>query len=135
VDPVSRRETWPELLAELAELIGEELTLRLARSEGGLDRVYIPKRPTEGHAWARVVGEEAWTLIVGRYGGQQLALPRGSFLRLKKREILELSEQGLAPTEIARRVGAAVAYVRRVLGTGVGRRRAAVDPQQTKMFE
>lgn len=122
------RETWPAMLDELAELIGEELTLELAQAEGGLDQTYIPREPTEGHPWARVIGAEAFAKVVKVWGGEKVALPRGSFIRLRKVEILDLAEQGLSNREIARRANVTERHVRRVLGN-----LTRPDPRQTDL--
>lgn len=123
------RETWPTVLAELADLIGEEATLALARAEGGLDRIYIPQEPKPDHPWAAVLGPELWARVVSARGGERVDLPRGEHIRLKKVEILELAEEGLSNREIARRVGTTERHVRRILGA-VSR---AHDPRQTDL--
>jgi len=113
---VSSRETWPTVLDELAKLIGEKLTLQLAEREGGIDRVYIPKKATIDHPWAKILGTDAWHKVVATYGGERIDLPRGTRIKLKKVEILELAEQGISRREIARRVRTTERHVRRVLG-------------------
>lgn len=124
------RETWPTVLAELADLIGEEATLALARAEGGLDRVYIPQEPTPDHPWAAVLGPELWARVVSARAGERIDLPRGDHIRLKKVEILDLAEEGLTNREIARRVGTTERHVRRILGAVAGSR---PDPRQTDL--
>lgn len=129
------REMWPSVLCELAELIGEELTLELARREGGLDHIYIPYTHTTEHPWAVVVGEDAWRKIVGAWGGQRIDLPRGMFLQPKKLAILELVEQGLTNRAIARQVGVSahyVRYVRRLARSGEAAETS--DPRQLPLF-
>lgn len=112
------RETWPDVLREIAEIVGDELTLRLADIHGGIEGVYIPKSPTTSHPWAIVLGPEPWRAICAnkKLGGQRISLPRGTFIRLRKTVILELAEQRLSRRAIARRAKVSERYVRMVLG-------------------
>lgn len=123
------RETWPVVLAELASIIGEELTLKLARTEGGLDRIYIPREPTSDHPWVAVIGPDAWARVVAAWGGERVDLPRGAFINLKKVEILDLAAEGLPHRDIARRTHTSERYVRRILGAAGD----SVDPRQTDL--
>ncbi len=121
------RETWPGVLADLAELIGEDEARALAQAEGGIDDLYIPETPTPDHPWARTLSAAAWARVAESWGGLRISLPRGTFIRLKKVEILELSEEGLSNRQIARRVGTTERYVRGILGNTS----SPVDPRQT----
>lgn len=119
------RQDWPDIIRRIAELIGDELALELAQKEGGVERrTYIPKSTATEHRWAQVVGPDAWQLLVDEWGGERVTLPRGSRIgtEVKKIEILQLAEEGLACREIARRSGADERYVRRIL--------AAVRPSE-----
>lgn len=124
---------WPNILRRLVGILGKADTLKLASVVGGVDRIYIPREPTQSHLWRRVLGDEQWRAVVAELGGEHVALPRGVFIQLRKREILELAEQGVPHREIALRVHVGQRYVRRVLhGLPIAK---ADDPRQGKLFE
>lgn len=124
-------ETWPAGLEAIAEVIGPELTLRLADRFGGVEHFYVPKSPTTGHPWAAVIGEPAWEQLCRAMGGQRINLPRGQFVQLKKRLILELAEtEGLSHRAIALRTRSTEGYVRGVL-RGIS---STGDERQGKLF-
>lgn len=125
-------ESWPETMRRLAAIIGPEQTIALAARCGGLDAVYIPHVETGSHIWTTVLSAEEWTKVVAAMGGERIDLPRGVFVRLRKREILTLAEQGVAHRHIALRVGTTERYVRRVLeGLRIGK---PEDERQGKLF-
>lgn len=132
--------TWPHGLVQLARIIGTELTLRLANIYGGVAGFYIPRVARPSHAWAELLGIEAWQRLCVAFGGQRIDVPSGAFRDLKKRVILDLRGQGLSYREIALRARASQRYVQDVLlavgeGGSVGRRGRPVDPRQTKLFD
>ncbi len=108
---------WPDLLRELAQAIGAERALELARRFGGQDYVYVPEdaaKTRTTHAWCQVLTGDEWDAVVGLWGGSRITLPRGTFASGSKRRILELLEQGVAKRQIAVRVGVTQRHVRRV---------------------
>lgn len=126
---------WPPLLQRIATIIGPELTLTLADRCGGLDNVYIPHNASgnSGHLWASVVGQEHFARICAELGGERVHLPRGAFVELRKRRILELAEKGgLSRRQIALQCRVGERYVRRVLN-GLSFAEPA-DPRQGKLF-
>ena len=122
-------DAWPDVLRQFAQVIGPELTLRLAQTCGGIDRVFIPRTATPEHPWAAAIGLDAFRRIVGAHGGERVDLPRGAFVRLRKRQIFALGGQGLSHQQIALRAGVTERYVRSVLGAT----RPAVDGRQTTL--
>lgn len=124
-------DAWPDLLRELAGLIGPETALRLANACGGLERQYVPRDADADHPWSKVLSPEQWQRVVAAWGGQRVDLPRGTFIRLAKREIMALAEQGVPHRQIAQRVRTTERHVRRVL-QGLNFRRPA-DPRQTTL--
>ena len=63
----------PGVAGEIAELIGEELTLKLLAARGGTE-VAIPARP-EGSVLAEIVGADAAEILLGAFGRVTLTLP------------------------------------------------------------
>jgi len=117
MDPNTR--DWPDQLVTLANIIGNELTLKLVEKFGGVEKYYIPKLKRQRayyHPWVDIIGKDPWVKLCKTLGGQKICLPRGCHLTLKKRLILELAEdKALSHRTIALRVGATETYVRMVL--------------------
>lgn len=106
--------TWPKPLQELAEVIGPERALELAKARGGVD-IYIPRKDSQKHLWARFLTPEEWERVRKVFGGSRFRLPRGTNVRLRKRLVLELAEQGLSHRQIAIQAGVTDRYVRRLI--------------------
>lgn len=119
---------WPEGLLRIADVIGEELTLKLAQSFGGLKGVHIPKDPTTDNRLAAVVGREAWAKLCERFGGRTLDIPRGHFLELKKDKILALARTDMSTAAIALEVGVTQRYVTMVLSAARSERQLPLFP-------
>lgn len=132
-DDAEDRSDWPDVLRRLAELLGGDVALRLANECGGLDKVAIPHAPTPGHLWRKVLDEEQFAKVCAAFGGERIWLPRGRFVQLAKRRILELHEGGASLRQIALQAQCSENYVRRVLGN-VGAKRHD-DPRQRKLFD
>jgi len=132
MSPEDMRE-WPRALRMIAEVIGPELALELARKAGGIDDVHIPREPTPTHPWAQALGHEHFAALCRALGGQSLNVPRGAFVAWKTREIIELAEQGFTTRQIALRCGVTARHVRRTLqGLSLPPR---VDPRQRRLFD
>lgn len=117
------------MLRDLAELVGPELALQLAAERGGQIRTYIPRATTTSHPWRAILGDDAWQRVVTAYGGERIDLPRGSYLELRKTQIIELAQAGVARREIARRVHVTERWVHYVL-KGLD---AAPTPRQQRL--
>lgn len=129
------QEDWPELLKELSVILGPKVTLRLAKECGGLDSVRIPATPDGNvHLWRRVLTAKQFELVCNEYGGQHLSLPRGVFVQLSKRRVLELHAQGLNNRQIALQVRCGERYVRRILES-VGTKSRFVSPKQLSLLD
>jgi hypothetical protein len=121
---------WPNLLKQIAELIGAELALKLAYECGGIESVYIPNKPNAAHPWSAAIGEAAFAKLCKALGGERVSLPRGMYVKLQKRRIIDLAEGGASTRSIALTCHVTERYVRRVL-VGLSR---APDPRQMKLF-
>lgn len=129
------KDVWPETLIKVANVIGATRALTLADHCGGVDRVYIPHEPSKNHFWRQVLTPDEWSKICAAFGGKKIELPRGQFVRsgLRKKDIIELAEQGLSMRAIALRTRTTQRYVRRVLqGLGIAQQE---DERQRKLFE
>lgn len=121
-------DTWSHLPRQLAEVIGVDGTLALVECFGGLE-YYVPRHASETHELARILGQERFARLAGRFGGERIAIPRDPVAGSSKGEIMTLGEQGLGDRAIARQVGVTQRYVRRVLES-VPSRPKPVDTRQ-----
>lgn len=123
---------WPTLLQRFAAVIGPERTLELARKAGGLDRVHIPLKPTKTHPWSKLLTATEWAAVCAAFGGEKVRLPRGVYVELRKRQIMEMAAQGVPHGKIALHAQVTERYVRRVL-SGLGMPKAT-DERQMGLF-
>jgi len=105
------RSELPGVLAEIAELIGEEAALALAKAFGGTT-VLIRKSVVDGDPMAAVVGLEAARRISREIGWGNIEIPLARHWMMKN-EILRLLDQKLSESAIARAVGCHGRTVRR----------------------
>lgn len=105
---------WPELLAGVAETLGEGVALQLARSFGGR-QVYIPLAESidEAHPLASALGLGPARRLAELLGAGKIIIPLGptSRVRRTKAEIRRLRGEGLTQAETARRLGVHVKTV------------------------
>jgi hypothetical protein len=70
----------PGILAEIADIAGEDAALAVAAARGGT-QVYIPPSPDRDHWLSRLVGQQAARAIADRLtcgvGGMRVDLPLG----------------------------------------------------------
>lgn len=78
----------PDVVVEIAELIGYPKTLKLIHALGGLD-FYMPKSFDNHHAdlLAQTLGDDAQVLIE-RFGGERIYIPRcqAAFIQIRNWE-------------------------------------------------
>ncbi|WP_142851002.1 hypothetical protein, partial [Telmatospirillum sp. J64-1] len=102
--------TWPVGLQRLAEIVGAKAALQLADTIGGV-RTPIPKKMNSDHPLAKLIGREEFAKLVYVYGGDTIEIPKGSFKRLLKAEILNAKG---STRSIALRVGCTQRYVKKL---------------------
>lgn len=101
---------WPIGLQRLAEVVGPAAAVRLAEAVGGV-KTYIPQNEAADHPLARIIGREAWALLVATYGGDYIEPPRG-VSGLKKSALLQNLH---APArQLALRHGVTERYVKKL---------------------
>jgi DNA-binding NarL/FixJ family response regulator len=123
----------PGILAEVAEVAGDEAALALARAAGGRS-VYVPRPDNvpDGHWLVLALGREAAMMVADLVGGGDVAIPLGPTGRqhATRAEVDTLIGQGLSASRIAQRCG--------VTERTVERRRAALrakaNSSQLRLF-
>lgn len=100
--------TLPGILADIADIVGEDAALLVARAGGGR-RVYIPKPAylKEGHWLVDAVGMDKAHAIADAIGGGQVDLPQGPAggRAQTQRAIARALDEGLSCTTIVRLTG------------------------------
>ncbi len=123
----------PAILAEIAEVAGEDAALAIAAARGGT-QVYIPPVPGEDHWLCKLIGTEAALAVCARLtcglAGRRVDLPLGSAGRAAKGR--ELVDAMLRDGRSERDIALATGYTAR----GVRLRRATLPERdrQLKLF-
>ena len=107
----------PPTAQVVADVIGRELTLRLARSVK-FRSLYVPKRLPRVHWLRDVIGDDAAETLAEKFQGMQLPLARCANAARAARDsrILALADEGQSAAAIGRRLGTPARTVRNVLG-------------------
>lgn len=96
--PDSNPRLLPGVLAEIADVAGRDVALKVALAHGGDDGWDVPRnleQPT-GQALADLVGDQAARAIIGRFGGEALSVPLA-----RRALVVHLYKLGLNTTEVA----------------------------------
>jgi len=109
--------SWPIGLQRLASIIGPKAALQIAESFGGVQDQYIPKHARVDHPFAALIGLDRMELLCDALGGERIDIPKGTYARLKKAEII--GQSGSART-VALRVGCSMRYVKKIRSDLVG---------------
>lgn len=119
------------LIADLADAIGYQPTVRLIRAYGGR-RLYIPRKADPEHPLSLTVGHAAATHLADLYPGERLELPdeQSSILDLRNRRIVAEHRRGRDVRALARDYGLSARMIRKILD-GAGARRTASPPPET----
>lgn len=102
-------------LAEVAEAIGTDVALKLARDCGGTE-VYLSARPRAGSAVVKAVGFATAQRLGEIFGHGRQLVPLGPFnsLKLRAERIARARDQGVSVPQAARQAGAHMRTVYRV---------------------
>ncbi|WP_019024078.1 MULTISPECIES: Mor transcription activator family protein [unclassified Thioalkalivibrio] len=121
-----------KLVAELADAIGYQPTVRLIRAYGGR-RLYIPRQADPEHPITLTVGHTAATQLCDQYPGTRLDLPdeQTSLLELRNRRIVAESQRGRETRALARDYGLSPRMIRKILDAA-GARKAAGAARQAE---
>lgn len=129
----ARYEGWPQRLVEIAEVVGPEGALLLARRFGGR-AVYVPGTPIAGHRLERLLGRPAFVTLCQHYGGMELRdIPLAAALHNKEQMIRSLARDypDMSRSRIAETARTTERHVRRVLNDD----RPERDYRQLSLFE
>lgn len=105
----------PGILRLIADAIGEEMAVLLARKKGGRV-VYVPKQPKPEHALVQVLGMENVMRLRDVTGWGEFLVPLGNIggAQGRRNRIEALLKQGKSHSEIAASVDVHVRTVERV---------------------
>jgi DNA-binding CsgD family transcriptional regulator len=105
----------PQVIADIAQVAGEEAAWTLAREKGGR-QVYIPGRVDAGHWLAKLVGLDAAQKICIFYraggSGTHILIPMASAARSRE-ELAKAIAEGGSSNELAGRFGKHERTIRR----------------------
>lgn len=107
--------SWlPPTLADIAELAGLDVALRLAEARGG-ERISVPDFVADDHWLSRLVGRDAALKLSRRYGRTTVEIPRGPTTNNAQmaRKVREMIDAGATSNEIARATGVVFRTVQR----------------------
>ena len=130
---VSISHYWPQSLMELAEVVGPEAALAIAREFGGRG-VYVPHTAYPGHIIEQVIGRGAFERLCKYHGGEELRdIPLAAALENKSALIRATARNypDLSHRAIAAALRTTERHVRRVLNGEDG----PVYQEQLTMFE
>lgn len=105
----------PELMQNIAELIGVAASINLVRVWGGV-RLYIPASAGIGHTIANVIGQQELETLCAEYGGETITLPaiNNVDMQLKYRQIKKLLAEGVSNRDVALRTGYTQRHIERI---------------------
>ncbi|WP_160296751.1 helix-turn-helix domain-containing protein [Sphingomonas sp. ERG5] len=121
----------PAILADIADVAGEDAALAIAAARGGT-QVYFPPVPSDDHWLSKLIGHEAALAVCDRLtcgvGPLRADVPLGPAGRAAKaREMVDtMLREGRSERDIALATG----YTTR----GVRMRRAGLDDRQLTLF-
>jgi len=103
-------------LERYAEKIGMSATVALSAFFGGHGRaLHVPLTADPKHIICKVIGEEAFTLLVAAYGGQRLAIPMLDTAAMKNAgRVWMLRQRNISATATAALVGLTPERVRQI---------------------
>lgn len=116
------RGSLPPLIAEIADIVGEEKALGLIVAFGGQE-IRIPLRPRKGQVLVERVGMDVARALSAMRGGEKVPIPNGAALRSKRRAVL--AAKG-SVSQIVRQTGATARWVRKVKNA---------EPQPLPLFD
>jgi len=98
IDPT----TWPDLIKEIAEVIGDEAALNLFIRFSGR-HLNVPMNAIAGHVIEETIGREAFVLLARDFGGDSLKIPGGHKLLIRDRniKIVKANLQGIKQCDLA----------------------------------
>lgn len=102
---MARDFTLTGVAAEIEDLIGTELTLKLLAERGGT-RVVVPMK-APGSVLAEIVGEDAAEMIIDEMGSGPIVLPTANFrgMRARRARGCEMLRRGASLQEVALEIG------------------------------
>jgi len=97
-----KRDTWPELINEIAEVVGDEAAMTLFIRFAGR-HIRIPMKANPDHLLDKTIGSEKANLLRKRFSNELITIPSGRLLlmKIRNRQIMEDWKGGLFQCELA----------------------------------
>jgi len=106
-------EGWPQGLKDIAHAASPEAARALAEEFGGVP-IYVPKSPDKSCKLVPYIGLDALEQLSAVYGGDWITVPRGVRTGNKRKDVLDLLNDGLSFRETAIRAKVSLRYVAKV---------------------
>ena len=109
----------PGVLGWIAEEVGREAAVQLARAYGGRS-IYVPKNPRADCKLSKCVGQNAAMAISRKIGAGDLEIPQGAFRGpgARRRHIRDLVARGMTHSQIAEKLDVTERTVRNAVAEG-----------------
>lgn len=98
-----KRDNWPSLINDIAEMIGDEFAMSLFIKFAGR-HFCVPITCPPGHVLESIIGAEKAKLFCKNFGGESLTFPNGRLLLIKERNrkiVAEYNKGGMTQGELA----------------------------------
>jgi Mor family transcriptional regulator len=121
-----KRENWPQMLSDLAEVIGEDTTLKLFTRFAGR-HLCVPETCPPGHLIEETIGAEKAAQLCQTYQRELLIFPTCALLLIKIRNQNMLADRqaGMRQCDIATKYQVSARTVCKIVGR---RRDRSVNP-------
>lgn len=107
-------ELLPQSLRDIADVIGIEKTLDLAKAYGGL-RLWIPSKPPHDWELFNILGRENACKLIELCGGSQIEIPSCRFLNLELRnQKIRDDRRSLSIEKLAAKYGLRRGWIRKI---------------------
>ena len=111
----ARAASYPGVLAEIVQMIGEEATTQLIAQHGGTS-IYIPNTLKPGHPLSGLIGQESAQRLAHEFGGLTIEIPLAVMLQKEQRNKAIHADQaaGMSQSQLARKYRLSTRHIRTI---------------------
>ncbi len=119
----------PASMQWLAKTIGLQAVLAMVKAHGGGEKVYVPMKVTPDHYFMRLIGIEAFALLVAEHGGEAIEITKCERAAqvLLHRQMRNEYLNGSTQDHLSQKYGYTVRHIRNIVGD-------MVDDRQVGLF-